>query len=923
MRQLQCTDAAAVRTDANAYNASFCASLDATRCAFSVYLELAAPTSGPLPAAVASALADVPWAGLRIAVARRELAWPRAAVASLLPAMPRLRQLDLSDSGLSSLAPDMLAPLTQVQSLSLRGCPLSDLPVGFLDAAPTLQYLDMAQTQLTQLRPGIFDKLDRLLALDVGPMPTLRTLPDGLLAKQPHIQRLIFFEVGLTTVPADLLSQATELQALSLWRTNIASFPPGFFDKLSRVTQLSLSGNRVGSYRPGAFANMISLTAIGLERNGLTKVPEEVLRLPQLEQLYVGGNLLTDLQLPRLPKLFTLDVSENRLRSAVFADGTPLAMLNASYNEGLSHLRLPLGAPAAGNDSSPSASSVLDLSHTAVKASAVDCTVYGRTTLIARNMLGPGWYAKDLIRECINTPGRRLLDLSGNAGLDEVRAIQQELSHTYYLDLNLGPGSSASAAARLASETLVFVDFLGNSQVARPLPQLLLSGGQVDCALDTHSEELYAPKLTSLGEYRSAYSFVSDATAAAFVCRCIDGFQERNGRCEEKVAWIAQPRGIVTLFFVVSLVDLLLLYAARRGWRHVKAMRANIHLHERLLESAEGEVLALKRAWEIDASEVRLERRIDGGSEGAFGAVWQGDWDGLRVAVKVLRAGLLELDQETADEFEKEADFMMRARHANLVRFFGAGKMAGGEPFLVLELVARGSLAKLLNRGSSGGEGGSSGSAGALSPALQLRLAADVARGMAYIHALDAMHRDLKSGNVLVTEGWRGKVADFGSIRGLLLKRTSRDKDVREARAGAGAGAGADLAMTAGIGTPLYMAPEVIRGEAYGPAADVWSFGVVVWELHTGRRPDLLEEEGLGHGRGPYLSRLLAELDKGKRLRLAGGGGDGGGGGGGGGTAPPWVSSCLAQCFSGDPSQRATFEALLTELEAEPSYSAV
>ena len=219
---------------------------------------------------------------------------------------------------------------------------------------------------------------------------------------------------------------------------------------------------------------------------------------------------------------------------------------------------------------------------------------------------------------------------------------------------------------------------------------------------------------------------------------------------------------------------------------------------------------ALKKAWEIEAHDVRLLKRIDGDSPGAFGAVWRGDWDGMAVAVKVVHSALLEMDATSAEEFEKEAEFMMRARHGNLVRFFGVGSMQGGEPFLVLELVSRGSL-----RGFVRGD-----RKGASLTSLKRRLAADVASGMAYIHALGHIHRDLKSGNVLVTENWRAKVADFGSIRHILARSSAKSGvDLMEK------GAVCDASLTAGVGTPLYMAPEVLRGEVYDAAADVWYVG--------------------------------------------------------------------------------------------------
>ena len=121
-----------------------------------------------------------------------------------------------------------------------------------------------------------------------------------------------------------------------------------------------------------------------------------------------------------------------------------------------------------------------------------------------------------------------------------------------------------------------------------------------------------------------------------------------------------------------------------------------MELHRHLLADAQHEMQAFRKAWELDPSMFDLIKRIDGDSPGSFGAVWLASMDDLRVAVKILKPEELEMDDHTADEFAKEAEFLMKARHANLVRFFGTGKTENSSPFLVLELVTRGSLRSLL-----------------------------------------------------------------------------------------------------------------------------------------------------------------------------------------------------------------------------------
>jgi serine/threonine protein kinase len=99
---------------------------------------------------------------------------------------------------------------------------------------------------------------------------------------------------------------------------------------------------------------------------------------------------------------------------------------------------------------------------------------------------------------------------------------------------------------------------------------------------------------------------------------------------------------------------------------------------------------------------------------------------------------------------------------------------------------------------------------------LKLGIAVDVASAMAYMHYNSHMHRDLKSLNILVDEAWRGKVADLGSSKNWVNSRQ----------------------MTTGVGSFDWIAPEVLTSQSYSVAADVFSFGLILWELVQEKFPD-------------------------------------------------------------------------------------
>ena len=275
------------------------------------------------------------------------------------------------------------------------------------------------------------------------------------------------------------------------------------------------------------------------------------------------------------------------------------------------------------------------------------------------------------------------------------------------------------------------------------------------------------------------------------------------------------------------------------------------------------------------------------------------------------------MDDSVLAEFEKEIEFMQRTRHTNIVRFFGAGFFPDGTPFLVEELMVEGSLKGFLRSPQNRG----------LPWAQKVSFACDVARGMHHIHSLGHLHRDLKSGNVLVTSRRQAKVADFGSIGRLLCHgKDGGRKQGRGGGRGRAGGGGVDIIanrpsgssggdsssgsgasgcggdLTVGVGTPLYMSLEMLRGAEYGQATDTWSFGVLLWELATQQQPDLLAQEGKSGSRGPMLGMMLQLLEGGCRLRL-------------GETCPfPEYPVLMESCWEAVPAERPRFGPVLKVL---------
>ncbi|XP_022949372.1 serine/threonine-protein kinase HT1-like [Cucurbita moschata] len=254
--------------------------------------------------------------------------------------------------------------------------------------------------------------------------------------------------------------------------------------------------------------------------------------------------------------------------------------------------------------------------------------------------------------------------------------------------------------------------------------------------------------------------------------------------------------------------------------------------------------------------------------EGAHGKVYEGRYRNKIVAIKVLHRGSTPEERAALENrFAREVNMMSRVKHDNLVKFIGACK----EPLMVIvtELLPGMSLRKYLmnNRKQR------------LDPRLAINFALDVARAMDCLHANGIIHRDLKPDNLLLTANQRSvKLADFG---------LAREESVTEM-------------MTAETGTYRWMAPELYstvtlrQGEKkhYNNKVDVYSFGIVLWELLTNRMPF----EGMSNLQAAYAAAFKQE-----RPSIPG-------------DIPPDLAFIVQSCWVEDPNMRPSFSQIIRML---------
>jgi len=174
-----------------------------------------------------------------------------------------------------------------------------------------------------------------------------------------------------------------------------------------------------------------------------------------------------------------------------------------------------------------------------------------------------------------------------------------------------------------------------------------------------------------------------------------------------------------------------------------------------------------------------------------------------KIALKLLRPEVV-LDKEMVERFSNELKLARKISHRNVCRMFDLGK-AEGTTFITMEFVAGEDLKKLIRK------------TGQLGAGRAVSIAKQVSEGLAEAHHLGVVHRDLKPQNIMVDEDGGARIMDFGIARSL------RGKGIT--------GAGVM------IGTPEYMSPEQVEGKEVDQRSDIYSLGVILYEMLTGRAP--------------------------------------------------------------------------------------
>uniref|UniRef100_A0A673BRW5 Tyrosine-protein kinase n=1 Tax=Sphaeramia orbicularis TaxID=375764 RepID=A0A673BRW5_9TELE len=274
-------------------------------------------------------------------------------------------------------------------------------------------------------------------------------------------------------------------------------------------------------------------------------------------------------------------------------------------------------------------------------------------------------------------------------------------------------------------------------------------------------------------------------------------YQIRQKKTEESAFYLAEK-------YVFSTIPELIHYHQHNAAGLITRLRHPVSLDRRcsmeIVDHSQGQ-------WELDPEELILEQEL---GSGQFGLVRAGRWREKKVAVKMVKEECM-----SDEEFKEEARVMMRLSHCKLVQLYGVCTQHA-PMCLVFEFMENGALSDYLRARK-----------GQLSQDTMLGMCLDVSEGMAYLESSNFIHRDLAARNCLVSKNNEVKVSDFGMTRFVLDDQYTSSQCSK---------------------FPVkWSSPEVIRFCKFSSKSDVWSFGVLMWEVYN-------------EGRLPYDNQTNAEV---------------------------------------------------------------
>ncbi|KAI8565740.1 hypothetical protein RHMOL_Rhmol03G0284700 [Rhododendron molle] len=767
-----------------------------------------------------------------------------------------LQQLSLSFNFLEGKIPKELGLLRDLEYLNLGSNRLSgEIPMPLLcNGSSSLEYLDLSnnslsgfiplndQCELRKLRflllwsnelvgqiPKSLSNSTILEWIDLESNSLSGELPSERVAQMPLLQYVylsynnFISHHGNTNLDPffSSLANSSNLQELELAGNNIGGELPSIIGDLSsNLVQIQLDDNLIYGSIPPQISNLFNLTLLNLSHNLLNgSIPYEICQLERLERLYLSNNSLSG-EIPsafgNVPHLGLLDLSNNKLSGLIpdsFANLSQLRRLFL-YGNQLSGTIPPSLGKCINLE-------ILDLSRNRISGG-IPSEVAGLSSLKLYMNLSSNFLQGPIPLELSKMDMVLAIDLSSNnlsgtipSQLGSCIALEHlNLSH------NLLEGSLPIAIGHLTYLKDLDVAF---NRLTGEIPQSL-----------QRSSALEHLNLS----FNNFHGNVSNE--GAFSSLSMDSFVGNRGLCGSIKGMKSCPKKRIKHLMILAVILSGFSIAALMFCTFRVPLSLESRFKRQCTVFSGGE---MEKGEEKGSTEIKYPRithrelfEATGGfssssliGSGQFGHVYKGLLqDNTRIAVKVLDSRTKEV---ISGSFKRECQVLKRTRHRNLIRII---TICSNPDFkaLVLPLMPNGSLENHLYQRHGLSHG--------LDLAQLVSICSDVAEGMAYLHhhsPVKVVHCDLKPSNILLDEDMTALVTDFGIAR--LVKGGDDESE--------SANDSVSFSSTHGLlcGSVGYIAPEYGLGKRASTQGDVYSYGVLLLEIVTGKRPtDVLVHEG-------------------------------------------------------------------------------